>query len=184
MRGCMKRIGEVSAELDVSPHTIRRWVETFGAFLSPHARQTHRYTDEDIAVLRTIARLRREGRSFDAITEALRDAEPSSPASLARTTTPDDEAWQQVLAHVQETHHTLLNTQLANRDLLAVIVQDNFALKEENARLRRRMQALEEELSRLKESDWNHRLSLEERLALLERQLEASKPWWKRLLGR
>lgn len=180
----MKRIGELSAELGVSPHTIRRWVEIFAAFLSPHARETHRYTDEDVTTLRTIARLHSEGHSPDEIAREL-GSTANAPSSLTRAPhAEDEETLEHLLAHVQETHHMLLNTQLANRDLLAVIVQDNFALKEENARLRRRMQALEEELSRLKESDWNHRLSLEERLALLERQIEDAKPWWKRLLRR
>ncbi len=180
----MKRIGELSAELDVSPHTIRRWVEMFAAFFSPEARRTYRYTEDDVATLHTIARLHREGRSTDEITRELGGA-TSAPFFLTHSSQEtSDDTLTHLLAYVQETHHSLLNTQLANRDLLAVIVQDNFALKEENTRLRRRIQALEEELSRLKESDWNHRLALEERLALLERQLEEAKPWWKRLLGR
>ncbi|HBY92543.1 MAG TPA: hypothetical protein DEP84_01045, partial [Chloroflexi bacterium] len=87
----------------------------------------------------------------------------------------------QALRQLSETQQALLNSQQAHRDLLGVVVQDNFNLKEENARLRKRLRQLEEEVGHLKESDWNHRLSLEERLTELERK---KKRWWDRLLDR
>jgi hypothetical protein len=59
----------------------------------------------------------------------------------------------------------LLNSQQASRELLNVVIQDNFLLKEENARLRERMMRLEQELS-------ENRRRAEARIEMLERRLE------------
>lgn len=190
----MKRIGQVAVELDVPPHTVRRWTERFAQFLSSEAAQSYRYTEADIAVLHHICQLVARGLNEKEVEERLQawQNEQAATASLARTG-PEEEAWAEpdgsagalayLLRHLDETQQAVLNTQLATRDLLGLVVQDNFNLKEENARLRKRIRALEREVARLKEDDWNHRLSLEERLAALERELERRRPWWKRLLG-
>ncbi len=191
----MRRIGQVAVELDVPPHTVRHWTERFAQFLSEEAVQAHRYTEGDVAVLHHVRHLRSRGLDEAEIEERLRNWQPeqSTSTSLARSQ-PAEAEWAEpdgssdmlahLLRHLDETQQAVLNTQLATRDLLGLVVQDNFNLKEENARLRKRIRALEREVARLKEDDWNHRLSLEERLAALERELERRRPWWKRLFGR
>ena len=67
----------------------------------------------------------------------------------------------------------LLHSQQASRDLLGVLLQDNFNLKEENARLRERMLRLEREISEVKRKEDERRGAVEERLLQLElEQLE------------
>jgi hypothetical protein len=72
-----------------------------------------------------------------------------------------------------------------NRNLLGVIIQDNFNLKEENAKLRERMLKLEQELAELKRRDSDYRLYLEQRINHMEGEMraEASKGIWQRLFG-
>ncbi|GEM_PF-1793041 len=191
----MKRIGQVSAELDIPPQTVRRWTERFAPFLSEEANRAHRYTEADVALLRRIRALHARGMEEEEIERALReqgeDGEHSTLLALAEEDTAAlaeangaAEAILHLLRNVDEAQQTILSTQLATRDLLGLIVQDNFHLKEENARLRKRLRALEREVARLKEEDWNHRLALEEQLNALRREIERRQPWWRRLFGR
>ncbi len=73
----------------------------------------------------------------------------------------------------------ILNSQQANRNLMGVVIQDNFNLKEENARLRDRMLKLEQDLNELRKMQAEQRLALEGRM----RQVEQKKDWFSRLLG-
>jgi DNA-binding transcriptional MerR regulator len=73
----------------------------------------------------------------------------------------------------------ILNSQQANRNLMGVVIQDNFNLKEENARLRERMLKLEQDLNELRRMQAEQRQSIEARL----RQLDQKKDWFSRLLG-
>lgn len=193
------RTGQVAAELDISPSTLRRWTERFASFLSESAVRngrgsTREYTEDDLIVLTAINTMRERGWDDDAIEAALlseraRAQEQPQHHNLIRIEQGAQvellqpsgaAALVQALRQLSETQQALLNSQQAQRDLLGVVVQDNFNLKEENARLRKRLRQLEEEVAQLKESDWNHRLSLEERLT----QIERKKSWWDRLLGR
>jgi septal ring factor EnvC (AmiA/AmiB activator) len=61
-----------------------------------------------------------------------------------------------------------MNSQQATRDLLNLAIQDNFNLKDENARLRERMMHLEQELSENRRRDEARREMLERRLERLE----------------
>jgi hypothetical protein len=63
-----------------------------------------------------------------------------------------------------DNQQTVLSSQQANRDLLGVVVQDNFNLKEENSRLRERMLQLERELSDVRRRSDETRAELLERL--------------------
>ncbi|HYN89150.1 MAG TPA: MerR family transcriptional regulator [Ardenticatenaceae bacterium] len=191
------RSGEVAVELVISLFRLQRWTERFAAFLSPSATGNghggpREYSDGDLEVLRTILALHEQGLDDDGIEGELlrrgqihtdvgsRDlvrVEPDGATDVVPA--PVAAALGQALLQLSDTQQALLNSQQAQRELLGVVVQDNFNLKEENARLRKRLRQLEEELAHLKESDWNHRLSLEERLA----QLERKRGWWERLFG-
>lgn len=53
------------------------------------------------------------------------------------------------LSNIEENQKSLLNSQAANRELLGVIIQDNFNLKEENSRLRERILELERSIAKI-----------------------------------
>jgi len=77
---------------------------------------------------------------------------------------------------VADGQQMLLNSQQTSRDLLGVLLQDNFNLKEENARLRERMLRMEREISEIKRKEDERRGAIEERLLQLElEQLENRK---------
>jgi hypothetical protein len=78
-----------------------------------------------------------------------------------------------------ENQQAIQNSLQVNRNLQGVIIQDNFNLKEENMKLRERMQHLEKELSEARKRDAEYRLMLEQRLARVE--TEARKSVWSRL---
>ncbi len=96
--------------------------------------------------------------------------ESSSAASLvvADTALTDEmsaSAWLQTLADAQR---AILNSQQANRDLIGVVIQDNFNLKAENQKLRDRMLVLERDLTELRRRDEARREAVEARLQAVE----------------
>lgn len=201
------RIGQVAAHLDISPFKLRQLSQRFADWLSEAALPSdeattdkvlehdgpasHLYDDDDVEVLQTILELEEEGLSDDEIDEQL-DEIYADMASLAVIDPQGNQALMtpaamavlgQALHQLSETQQALLNTQQSHRDLLSVVVKDAMSVKEENERLRKRLRMMEEEMARLKESDWNHRLALEERLNELAHQKEQKRSWWGRLRG-
>lgn len=202
----MYRIGQVAAQLDISPSTLRRWSERFAEWLSEQVTNPQKledgryapitYDDNDLEVLQRIQELTQEAVSHEEIeahlsksqkgeqdedsTLALREQE-ASDLFMKRTAAA---ALGQALHQLSESQQVLLNSQHSQRDLLNVVINDAMSLKKENERLRQRLRKLEEEMTRLKESDWNHRLALEERLNELERNKQDSRSLWDRLVGR
>lgn len=68
------------------------------------------------------------------------------------------------LATLSDTQQSILNSQAANRELLGVLIQDNFNLKEENNRLRERILDIERGLSQSRQEDEWRRESLRQEL--------------------
>jgi hypothetical protein len=64
------------------------------------------------------------------------------------------------LHNVADSQQAVLNSQAANRELLGVVLQDNFNLKEENTRLRERMLELERQVSQIRRDEETRRDSL------------------------
>lgn len=59
------------------------------------------------------------------------------------------------LSTLSDSQKSILNSQAANRELLGVLLQDNFNLKEENNRLRERILEVERDLARSRqEEEW------------------------------
>jgi DNA-binding transcriptional MerR regulator len=190
---------EVATQLQVSPSTLRRWSKEFAPFLSDSAGRPHdeeedktshrRYTDSDLETLMTIKGLLTEGLTYTQVTsrlEALRL--PSADASIVleddeepiSTLTPSfqDSTYVPAMTVLADTLHTvadgqqlLLGSQQANRELLTVVLQDNFNLKQENAKLRDRMLELERDLISSRRREDTQRRSLEARLRRVEEQL-------------
>lgn len=190
---------EVATQLQVSPSTLRRWSNEFADYMSDMAgrpqgeiegQASHRrYTDQDLETLMTIKGLLAEGLTYIQVgkrLEALRLRDPISAVPAEeddqRVTILGPALQQQssvfpAVSVLADTLHTvasgqqmLLGSQQANRDLLSVVLQDNFTLKEENAKLRDRMLELERDLAEIRRQDVTRREALDARLRQLEEQ--------------
>jgi DNA-binding transcriptional MerR regulator len=153
---------EMAARLEVSAATLRRWSDEFAAFLSDDAHASNdgqpvRYTDADLTTLITVKSLMAEGLSYEQARErlsAMRAAQPQGSTSLVAgepvlAMAPAIAFISDTLHNVADSQQAVLNSQAANRELLGVVLQDNFNLKEENARLRERMLELERQMAQL-----------------------------------
>ena len=193
---------EVATQLQISPSTLRRWSKEFAPFLSDTAGRPHdeeegtfshrRYTDEDLETLMTVKGLLTEGLTYPQVTrrlEALRlhragsdilveDDEEEPIRVLAPSS--QDPAYSPAVTVLADTLHTvadgqqlLLGSQQANRELLTVVLQDNFNLKQENTKLRDRMLELERDLISTRRREHSQRRSLEARLRQVEEKIRA-----------
>jgi DNA-binding transcriptional MerR regulator len=165
---------EVAARLEVSPSTLRRWSEEFAEFLSSEVSSTDenqnpRYSDEDMATLITVKGLMAEGLTYDQVSEQLSEhaagQKPDGPGSMVPTDAalplaPAMTFLADTLHNVADSQQSVLNSQAANRELLGVVLQDNFNLKEENTRLRERMLELERQVSQIRRDEEARRESL------------------------
>lgn len=209
-----KPAAQVAGELGVSPPTLKNWAKEFAGFLSapgPLTDGMRRFTDDDQLVLKRIKDHLAGGLTLEETAAQLRDegygdgyAGPEEPAPPASEPLPDVEAralattpnaaqqgfvaLTETLRAMVENQQTIQNSLQVNRNLLGVIIQDNFNLKEENSRLRDRMLKLEQELSEAKRREADYRLYLEQRVGRIEQNLrtaltEARKGLWARLFG-
>jgi DNA-binding transcriptional MerR regulator len=169
---------EVASRLEVSPSTLRRWSEEFSDFLSPEAdssegKQHRRYSDEDLATFITVKGLMSEGLTYEQVRERLSEqppreesansismvtADPALPLAPAMTFLADS------LHNVADSQQAVLNSQAANRELLGVVLQDNFNLKEENSRMRERMLELERQIAQMRRDEESRRETLRSEL--------------------
>ncbi len=164
---------EVASRLEVSPSTLRRWSDEFSEFLSPEAsssegKQHRRYSDEDMATLITVKGLMAEGLTYEQVRQRLSElhvSKPDGPGSIvaadaALPLAPAMTFLADTLHNVADSQQAVLNSQAANRELLGVVLQDNFNLKEENTRLRERMLELERQITQLRRDEEARREAL------------------------
>jgi DNA-binding transcriptional MerR regulator len=190
---------ELATQLNISPSTLRRWSNEFADFLSDPAGRPatggqtahRRYTDEDLETLLTIKGLLAEGLSYIQVGKRLealrlrhtaadetREAESgTTPVTALGPSLLDTSPVAPAVAVLADTLHTvaegqqiLLGSQQANRDLLTVVLQDNFSLKEENSKLRDRMLELERDIAEMRRLDTTRREMTDARLQKLEEQ--------------
>ena len=195
---------EVATQLQISPSTLRRWSNEFSDYLDDQAGRPQgegeigashrRYTDQDLETLMTIKGLLAEGLTYIQVgkrLEALRMrhasadtiGEDGEPQVTALGPSLRDSPFTPVMTVLSDTLHTvsdgqqlLLGSQQANRELLTVVLQDNFNLKEENAKLRDRMLELERDMVEIRRHDAARRDSMEARLRRIEDQARAPQP--------
>jgi len=190
MAETFKTFQQAATELNVSVNTLKRWVKDFAPFLSPAASTSgdgasRRFVEEDLVVLRrvkdqlasglsteeVIEQLHAEGRGETVTSSALATRDSAQAAGFVVLT--------DTLRAMIENQQTIQNSLQVNRNLQGVIIQDNFNLKEENMKLRERMQRLEQELADLRKREAEYRLILEQRLARIE--ADARRSIWSRL---
>jgi DNA-binding transcriptional MerR regulator len=195
---------EVIVQLEISPSILRRWSNEFADFLSDSVgpsqddgtdkRTQRRYSDQDLETLITIKRLLAEGLSYVQVGKHL-EAEHKRPApaeslmedeqSQVTALTPSlrESPYGSAMSVLADTLHSvtdgqqlLLGSQQANRELLTVVLQDNFSLKEENVKLRDRMLEVERDVVEMRRIESMRREGLEARLRRLEELLRPQKP--------
>ncbi len=185
---------EMAAELGISVQTLKNWTRDFGTFLSPAGPlgdNARRFSEDDVFVLKRIKDHLAAGLTFEETAEELRGDGygTNGNGQNAALTVPNAQQGFGVLTDTLrvmiENQQTVQNSLQVNRNLLGVIIQDNFNLKEENAKLRERMQKLEQELADMKKRDQDYRLTVEQRMMRLENMMraEAAKSPWQKLFG-
>lgn len=180
-------LAEVAYHFQVNPELLRGWVRRFAQLLSPTARaDPPRFTGADVAALSLVQKLLEQGLQDDQINAQLTPKRivPEDSAALALST---DQARQlvegkaallpqalgDILSAIANSQQTVLNSQSTVRELIGVVVQDNFNLKEENRKLRERMLELERTLAEYQRREETRKERLESRLRALENTVAA-----------
>jgi DNA-binding transcriptional MerR regulator len=191
----MKTNAEIASELGISTQTLKNWTRDFAPFLSPVGplgENGRRFSEDDVFVLKRIKDHLAAGLTFEETAEELRSdgyGVTNGDGQNGALTVPNAQQGFGVLTDTLrvmiENQQTVQNSLQVNRNLLGVIIQDNFNLKEENAKLRERMQKLEQELGEMKKRDQDYRLTVEQRMMRLENMMraEAAKSPWQKLFG-
>ena len=154
-----------------------------------------RYTTQDVAILARCKTLLSEGRTFEQVALALEsdfrpdvvtvegevemEAQPAAGESSQKEAsfemTPAEDAVDlgqmlaQVLTSLSGSQNMIITGQQTERELLGVLMQDNFNLKEENKKLRERMVETERRIFEMKREVERNRKDEQERM----RQMEA-----------
>lgn len=175
---------EVAKHLRVTPETLRSWNRRFGRLLVLDvAGETPRYSSGDVAVLLTVQKMLEQGLDDEQVNQSLmpRRIEPTTAMTLAGQ--PGDEwdpdalampaAIGDVLTALASGQQTVLNSQASMREMVSIVVQDNFNLKDENRKLRDRMLELERALAEYQRREETRKERLEARLRALEGTLGA-----------
>jgi DNA-binding transcriptional MerR regulator len=190
-----KTNAEIANELGISTQTLKNWTRDFAPFLSPPGplgENGRRFSEDDVFVLKRIKDHLAAGLTFEETAEELRNdgyGAANGDGQNGALTVPNAQQGFGVLTDTLrvmiENQQTVQNSLQVNRNLLGVIIQDNFNLKEENAKLRERMQKLEQELGEMKKRDQDYRLTVEQRMMRLENMMraEAAKSPWQKLFG-
>ncbi len=172
---------QVTELLDVAPSTLRRWIQRFADFLEQQAVEGDAlFSATDVETLSVIRGLLAEGYTYEQITHRLQvlvarqDGEAQEAAPLATPLNANlPQAVTDVLHTMADTQQAILNSQTSIRELLGVVVQDNFNLKEENRKLRDRMLELERTLAEYQRREETRKERIENRLRALEGTLGA-----------
>lgn len=192
----IKTLTEMASELGISAQTLKNWTRDFAPFLSPAGplgENSRRFTEDDVFVLKRIKDHLAAGLTFEETAQELRSdgygASTNGDGQSGALTVPNAQQGFGVLTDTLrvmiENQQTVQNSLQVNRNLLGVIIQDNFNLKEENAKLRERMLRLEQELAEIKKRDQEYRLTVEQRMMRLENMMraEAGKSPWQKIFG-
>jgi hypothetical protein len=193
-------LAEAARRLDLAPEAVQRLSRRFAGFLGPDCTQRDpRFSSPDLAALATVQQLLAQGYDDDQVRQRLAapaqapaeaeappaaveidlQAEPSRDLAPARSD-PAHEASATLARMVSDTLNSLagtqqavLNGQSAMREMLNVVVHDNFNLKDENRKLRERMLELERVLAEYQRREETRKERIEGRLRGLEATVAA-----------
>lgn len=171
---------EAADHLNVSGGALHRLSERFSRYLSARVLQEiPSYTNADIAALIAVQKLLAQGYSDDQIDKYLTPIRPSNntgDAAHAVAAADDGEeagagsapAVEEFLNTIISNQQAILNSQATLREMVNVVVQDNFSLKDENRKLRDRMLELERVLAEYQRREETRKERIEHRLRALE----------------
>ena len=160
---------------------------------STQGRSHRRYSDDDLETLHLIKELRDSGLTYDQVRQQLalqlgvesdrtagirsqrqmdEEDDPLTPERSEETGLVSSNGGESsalafftnTLAALSDNQKSILNSQAANRELLGVLIQDNFNLKEENNQLRERILDVERTLTQVRQEDEWRRESLRQEL--------------------
>lgn len=147
---------------------------------SAQGRNHRRYSEQDIATLTLVKELMNNGMTYEQVRQQLTQQLSGSPESgspLSPGPDPDDAEdpyndngesglvtsngaespaiafLTNTLMALSDSQKSILNSQAANRELMGVLIQDNFNLKEENNRLRERILEIERNTAQARQED-------------------------------
>lgn len=174
----LRQPGDVARGLNISTSTLRRWAKEFHPYLSPMASKVdatddragihRRYTRGDVDLLTRVKALLDQGLTYDQVLRRLKEEAPAVREERPR----EEQAYPIVapeaemeapaigpslvvvadaLRNIGDNQQALQNSLQVNRNLLGVLIQDNFNLKEENAKLRDRVLKLEQGVNQLRQ---------------------------------
>ena len=185
-------LAEVAGHLQISPETLRQWNQRFTQFLGVEAlAASPRYTSADIAVLLTVQKYLDQGVADEEVRNRLMPKRimPQSPTSTALASTETHELslggslgngnqpFPQVVADLLNTiahsQQSVLTGQSTVREVVNVVVQDNFNLKDENRKLRDRILELERVFAEYQRREETRKERLEGRVRALEQTMVA-----------
>jgi DNA-binding transcriptional MerR regulator len=180
-------LAEVAGHLQISLETLRHWNQRFTQFLGVEATAAlPRYTSADIAVLLTVQKYLDQGFDDDEVRHQLTPKRilPQTPASTALASTETHEltvggglGFPQVvtdlLSTIANSQQSVLNGQSTVREIVNVVVQDNFNLKDENRKLRDRILELERVFAEYQRREETRKERLEGRVRALEQTVMA-----------
>lgn len=185
---------EVAGHLDISPDALDRLRLRFARYLSRGAAAADaRFVHADVATLVMLQRLLDQGYDDGQIAQALtpppvptsqaEDADAVHAATALATTHSGGEPSEagtglarlvgDAMNTLAGTQQAVLNSQSSLREMLNVVVQDNFNLKDENRKLRDRMLELERALAEYQRREETRKERSESRLRALEATVAA-----------
>lgn len=178
--GMVLSFNEAADQLNVSSGALNRLSDRFAPYLSTHvAEDTPSYTHADIAALVAVQKFLAQGYSDDQIGELLTPirstnntgAHDGTLASLAEGTDSrpgSAPALEEILKTIVSNQQAILNSQATLREMVNVVVQDNFSLKDENRKLRDRMLEIERVMAEYQRREETRKERIEHRLRALE----------------
>lgn len=173
---------EVAYHLQVTADTLRGWTQRYAGVLSGHAAESNpRYSNADVAALIMVQKLLEQGLSDEQVSERLTPKRIVRDTSPSVALTPDQslkvvegratmlpQALGDILSTISSSQQSVLNSQATVREVVGVVVQDNFSLKEENRKLRERMLELERTLAEYQRREETRKERQESRMRALE----------------
>jgi flagellar capping protein FliD len=176
---------EVARHLRVDSAVLREWNRRFAQFLvTDFTGDDPRYSTADVAALVSIQKLLEQGLDDEQVIQLLTPKRIEIPKAEPIAITPHGAAGGDttalmpqmvgdVLSTIANSQQTVLNSQAAVREIVGVVVQDNFNLKDENRKLRDRMLELERTFAEYQRREETRKERMESRLRAMENMVSA-----------